>query len=66
MPSIHISIGGSVVECSPATKDKKKKKCSPATRAARVRFPADAAFVFISLNTNSSFKPTNTNERCYY
>ena len=29
-----MSIGGSVVECSPAT------------RAARVRFPADATFVF--------------------
>ena len=33
--SILISIGGSVVECSPAT------------RAARVRFPADAIFFLI-------------------
>ena len=30
--SLHVSIGGSVLECSPAT------------RAARVRFPADAYF----------------------
>ena len=33
----NMSIGGSVVECSPAT------------RAARVRFPADAIFCFLSL-----------------
>ena len=35
---VHISIGGSVVECSPAT------------RAARVRFPADAVFIFIFIS----------------
>ena len=32
MSVVYVSIGGSVVECSPAT------------RAARVRFPADAHF----------------------
>ena len=32
----HVSIGGSVVECSPAT------------RAARVRFPADATFLWVA------------------
>ena len=32
---LNMSIGGSVVECSPAT------------RAARVRFPADATFIFL-------------------
>ena len=37
-------IGGSVVECSPAT------------RAARVRFPADAIFVVIYSNTLNVFE----------
>ena len=37
--SARVSIGGSVVECSPANDD----SCS--ARAARVRFPADANFL---------------------
>ena len=40
--SIHVSIGGSVVECSPAT------------RAARVRFPADA-YILLLLIFNRRF-----------
>ena len=40
-----VSIGGSVVECSPAT------------RAARVRFPADATF---DSNTNSKLRIIET------
>ena len=40
---VLISIGGSVVECSPAT------------RAARVRFPADASFLFPNLPVDVTF-----------
>ena len=39
-----ISIDGSVVECSPAT------------RAARVRFPVDATFLFYLIFTKPSIK----------
>ena len=41
--SISVSIGGSVVECSPAT------------RATRVRFPADAHFSAPTIRANEAF-----------